>query len=49
MNKDIPVDYVLFRLNETFQVKDIAKELVTAKDITEAININSKLEFRKEN
>lgn len=45
MNKDIPVDYVLFRLNETFQVKDIAKELVTAKDITEAININSKLDF----
>ena len=45
MNGDIPVDYVLFKLNETFQVKDIAKELVTAKDITEAKLIKSERDF----
>ena len=45
MNKQIPVDYVLYRLNETFQVKDIANSLVTAKDITEAMSIKSQMDF----
>ncbi len=45
MNGDIPVNYVLYRLNEIFQVKDIAKELVTARDITEARLVNSIRDF----
>lgn len=45
MNKHIPVDYALFRLNEIFQVKEIANELVTAKDIQEAMTIRSHMDF----
>ena len=45
MNNHIPVDYVLFKLNEIFQVKDISNELVTAKDITEAKSIKSQMDF----
>ena len=45
MDEQIPVDYVLFRFNETFKVKDISKELVTAKDIIEAKRIKYKLNF----
>jgi hypothetical protein len=41
----MPVDYVLYKLNETLQVKDISNELVIARDINEAINIKSKLDF----
>ncbi len=47
MNNHIPVDYMLFRLNEIFQVNDISNELVTAKDITEAMSIKSQMDFDK--
>ena len=45
MNGQIPVDYVLYKLNGTFQVKDICIVLVTAKDITEAKSIKSQMDF----
>ena len=45
MNVDISVDYVLFRLNEIFKVKYISKELVTARDIKEAMSIKSQMDF----
>ncbi len=45
MNGQIPVDYVLYKLNGTFQVKDIYKALVIAKDITEAKSIKSRMDF----
>lgn len=45
MNGQIPVDFVLYKLNGTFQVNDICKALVTAKDITEAKSIKSQMDF----
>ena len=45
MSRQIPVDYVLYRLNEAFQVKDISNELVTTGGITEALGIKSQMDF----
>ncbi len=45
MNNHISVDYVLYRLNEAFQVKDISNALETAKDTTVARSIISKMDF----
>ena len=45
MNEQISVDYVLYRLNETFQVKHISNALETAKDTTVARSIKSQKNF----
>ena len=45
MSDDIPVDYVIFKLNEIFNVKSISNALETAKDIKEAKAVHSIRDF----
>lgn len=45
MRNDIPIDYVLNKLNEAFTVSDISNALVTAKDAKEAEEIHSNMDF----
>lgn len=41
----IPVDYVIFKLNEIFNVKDISSVLVTAENLDDARKIHSSRDF----
>ena len=45
MNGKVSVDYALFKINEMFRVVDISNNLVSAKDIDEAKDISSKMNF----
>jgi hypothetical protein len=45
MSENIPVDYVLSKLNEIFQVKDISNKLEAARSFEEAKSIHSQMEF----
>ncbi len=45
MTDTIPVDYVIFKLNEIFNVKDISSVLVTAENVGEAREIHSNRDF----
>lgn len=45
MNDVIPVDYVIFKLNEIFKVKDISNTIVTAENLDEARKIHSSRDF----
>ena len=45
MKGKVPVDYALFKINEIFRVVDISNNLVSAKDIDEAKDISSKMNF----
>lgn len=45
MNGKVPVDYVLFKINEMFKVVDISNTIVTAEDIGRAKKLHSQLDF----
>ncbi|MEM4056905.1 MAG: hypothetical protein QW578_07705 [Thermoplasmatales archaeon] len=45
MIDEVPVDYVLFKLNEMFRIVYISSPLVTGKDIEDAKNIHRKYDF----
>ena len=45
MKGKVPVDYALFKINEMFRVVDISNNLVSAKDIDEAKDISSRMNF----